>query len=136
MSALDPRISSNGLTAIISRLEAATSRLEDIASSTIPPPSDAPKSNGISTPTQQAITTPPPPTSVQAPALKKIIEDSVPECVAEFDSFIQGAVKKYVNLSDEIGGVVAEQVSALHITSFPKSLPWYWPRRVTKASLD
>ncbi|QSZ35697.1 hypothetical protein DSL72_006819 [Monilinia vaccinii-corymbosi] len=114
MSAVVRRISSNELTSIILRLEAATSRLEDIASSTIPPPpADAPTTNGTSS-TQQAIATPaPPPKIVEAPALKQIIEESIPESVAEFDSFIQGAVKKYVNLSDEIGGVVAEQASSV-----------------------
>ncbi|KAA8573333.1 hypothetical protein EYC84_003820 [Monilinia fructicola] len=108
----------HNLTTLIKRLEAATSRLEDIASSTIPPPPsdapDAPKSNGVNPPTQQAIATlpsPPPPTIVQAPAINEVVKEPIPESVAEFDNFIQGAVKRYVNLSDEIGGVVAEQAS-------------------------
>lgn len=147
MSAIDSRITSNELTAIISRLEAATSRLEDIASSTIPPPPsdapDAPKSNGVNPPTQQAIATlpsPPPPTIVQAPAINEVVKEPIPESVAEFDNFIQGAVKRYVNLSDEIGGVVAEQVSILYIT-LPLLLPTVClrssgPRRVSEASFN
>ncbi|KAB8290053.1 hypothetical protein EYC80_010379 [Monilinia laxa] len=106
----------HNLTTLIKRLEAATSRLEDIASSTIPPPSDAPdaqKSNGVSSPTQQSTATPPLPTIIQAPAIKEVVKEPIPESVAEFDNFIQGAVKKYVNLSDEIGGVVAEQASSV-----------------------
>ncbi|KAI9639930.1 suppressor of rasval19 [Ciborinia camelliae] len=119
MASLESRITSNELTSIISRLEAATSRLEDIASSTIPPPpppqTDTPKTNGIDSPTHPAISTPPPPPppTVQVPSIKKIIEDPTPATVAEFDSFIQGAVKKYVNLSDEIGGVVSQQASSV-----------------------
>lgn len=110
MSSIDPRIRNHELTALISRLEAATSRLEDIASSTIPPP-DSPKENGIPpTPPTIATSPPPPPTAIQTPAIKKVVQEPVPEFVAEFDSFIQGPVKKYVNLSDEIGGVVAQQV--------------------------
>ncbi|RAL59696.1 hypothetical protein DID88_000329 [Monilinia fructigena] len=78
----------HNLTTLIKRLEAATSRLEDIASSTIPPPSDAPDAQNSN-------------------AIEEVVKEPVPESVAEFDDFIQGAVKKYVNLSDEIGGVVA-----------------------------
>ncbi|KAJ8064178.1 hypothetical protein OCU04_006530 [Sclerotinia nivalis] len=102
----------HNLTTLIKRLEAATSRLEDIASSTIPPPG-TPKTNGttsVASPTIQAATPPP---TVVAPTIKTIVEDPVPESVSEFDTFIQGSVKKYVNLSDEIGGVVAEQASGV-----------------------
>ncbi|KAF7957366.1 hypothetical protein EAE96_002951 [Botrytis aclada] len=103
----------HNLTTLIKRLEAATSRLEDIASSTIPPPpsSSIPL---ISPPAEAAKTngTAPLPT-IQTPDIKKIIEDPIPGVVSEFDNFIQGAVKKYVNLSDEIGGVVAQQASSV-----------------------
>lgn len=101
----------HNLTTLIKRLEAATSRLEDIASSTIPPPS-TPKTNGttsVASPTVQAATPP----TVVAPTIQTIIEDPVPESISEFDALIQGPVKKYVNLSDEIGGVVAEQASGV-----------------------
>jgi adenylyl cyclase-associated protein len=37
--------------------------------------------------------------------------EPVPESIEEFDNFINQSVKKYVDNSNEIGGLVAEQVS-------------------------
>lgn len=99
-----PTVSRMDLTTIINRLEAATSRLEDMAASAI-------DLNGAPTP---APTGPLPPPPVQAraapPEPPKPVVEPLPESVEDFDAFITGPVKKYVNLSDELGGLVAEQV--------------------------
>jgi len=95
------------LTSLVHRLEAATSRLEDIASSTIEPQ----KSNGTSpAPPPAPVAAPlPPPTPSVAETVKAKAEP-LPESVEEFDAFLDGAVKKYVTLSEELGGPVAQQV--------------------------
>jgi adenylyl cyclase-associated protein len=103
-----PPLSRTDLTGIISRLEAATSRLEDMAASTI----ELPKINGAPAPAPTG-PLPPPPVSRAVPEAPKPIPEAVPESVEDFDSFIAGPVKKYVNLSDEIGGPVAEQVGQM-----------------------
>lgn len=97
-----PTISNMDLTAIIRRLEAATSRLEDMASSVVEHPGSAPTGP-----------LPPPPTAAAARPVSeqpRAIPEAIPESVEEFDAFLTGTVKKYVNLSDELGGLVAEQV--------------------------
>jgi adenylyl cyclase-associated protein len=104
-----PTVSREELTAIIRRLEAATSRLEDMASSTIEPPT----SNGnaqtkeIGGPPVPAPTGPLPPPPIPKPTVEE-----VPASVEEFDAFLSGALKKYVTLSEGLGGPVAEQASA------------------------
>lgn len=101
-----PTIHRLDLTAIIRRLEAATSRLEDMAST----PVEAPNTNGAPTPAPTGpLPAPPVAMNVAAQAPKAVLED-LPESVEEFDSFIAGPVRKFVNLSDELGGPVAEQV--------------------------
>ncbi|KAG9244204.1 adenylyl cyclase-associated protein-like protein [Calycina marina] len=105
----------HNLTTLIKRLEAATSRLEDIASSTVEPPTA--KSNGTSTavasPPSAPVAAPLPP---PIPALAEPVEanaEPLPESVEDFDSFIDGSVKKYVALSQELGGPVAEQAASV-----------------------
>ncbi|KAF8859488.1 hypothetical protein BDZ45DRAFT_357966 [Acephala macrosclerotiorum] len=102
-----PTVSRMDLTVIINRLEAATSRLEDMAASAI-------DLNGAPTPAPTG-PLPPPPTTARAapPELPKPVVEPLPESVEDFDAFITGPVKKYVNLSDELGGLVAEQASAV-----------------------
>lgn len=101
-----PTVSTAELTRIIRRLEAATSRLEDIASSTLEPT----KVNGA--PPTSAPTGPLPPLPVvnEVPPTPKAVLESLPESVEDFDSFLNGAVKNYVSLSNELGGPVAKQV--------------------------
>lgn len=99
-----PTVSRMDLTAIINRLEAATSRLEDMAASAIDiSGAPAPAPTGP---------LPPPPTATARPVSEqpKAIPEALPESVEDFDAFITGPVKKYVNLSDELGGLVSEQV--------------------------
>ena len=102
---LNPRLGL-ALTELLDRLEAATSRLEDMASSTV----DIPAINGAAPTPAPTGPLPPPPApraSVQTP--KPVIE-ILPESVEEFYTFIATTVKKFVKLSEEIGGPIAEQV--------------------------
>jgi adenylyl cyclase-associated protein len=92
------------LMVLINRLEAATSRLEDMASAA----TEVPKTNG-SLPAAASVVaggiaiTPTPP-------VPKTITEPLPALVEDFDAFIANTVKNYVNLSDSIGGSVSEQV--------------------------
>ncbi|RSL95896.1 hypothetical protein CEP52_011794 [Fusarium oligoseptatum] len=101
----------HNLTTLIKRLEAATSRLEDIAASTELPP-DAPAAS----PSNAAIAAPPAPAAPAAPAappkpepVPEPVAEPLPESIEEFDAFLSSAVEKYVEQSQELGGVIAEQ---------------------------
>ncbi|KAK2067777.1 hypothetical protein P8C59_001486 [Phyllachora maydis] len=114
----------HNLTTLIKRLEAATARLEDIASSTIELPqavpalqntlaSPASATSSVSTP--QALSTPAPapgprpaPAPAPAPAAPP---EPIPESVEDFDAFLSGAVKTYATKSNALGGLVAEQAA-------------------------
>ncbi|KAG4414093.1 hypothetical protein IFR04_012794 [Cadophora malorum] len=96
----------HNLTTLIKRLEAATSRLEDMASSSI----EIPAINGAPTPAPTGPLPAPPVAKAPSP---KPVQEALPESVEDFDAFIAGTVKKYVNLSDELGGPVAEQASSV-----------------------
>ncbi|KAI9762054.1 MAG: hypothetical protein M4579_000690 [Chaenotheca gracillima] len=100
----------NNLTTLIKRLEAATSRLEDMAQ-----PSEHPTDlqNGtVPGPTA-------PPRAVQPAAGTPRTGDSqdlvepLPVSIEDFDEMINGEITTFVNLSDELGGVVSEQSSAV-----------------------
>lgn len=96
-------------------LEAATSRLEDITVAqqsqqvigTIPGPSihAAPSASA-----------PPPASGPSAPGGGAAAQDDAK--VQGYKDLVEGALKKYEQLSDELGGLVAEQVSACF------GLPW------------
>ncbi|KAM6515961.1 suppressor of rasval19, variant 2 [Fusarium falciforme] len=101
----------HNLTTLIKRLEAATSRLEDIAASTELPP-DAPATSS----SNAAIAAPPAPAAPAAPVappkpepVSKPAAEPLPESIEEFDAFLSSAVEKYVEQSQELGGVIAEQ---------------------------
>ncbi len=91
------------LTPILRRLEAATSRLEDMASAIV----EAPKTNGAS---PAATAASPAAVVASLPAAPKKVAEPLPQMIEDFDTFIDTAVKKYVDLSSGIGGPVAEQV--------------------------
>ncbi|KAM0557920.1 hypothetical protein ACHAPJ_005084 [Fusarium lateritium] len=106
----------HNLTTLIKRLEAATSRLEDIASST-GPPADAPVLNQtIPSPPNPSMVAAPPPgassASKAAPVAKpEPAAEPLLESIEEFDAFLNSSVDKYVKLSHQLGGVVAEQAA-------------------------
>ncbi|KAJ1971242.1 suppressor of rasval19 [Dimargaris xerosporica] len=75
------------LTSLIRRLEAATQRLERYT--------EAHASNGS--------------TTIGTAATPSAEAIDVPPSVVAYDDFIQTAVQKYLNLSQEVGGAVAEQ---------------------------
>jgi adenylyl cyclase-associated protein len=86
-------------------LEAATSRLEDMAMSL----DDPNVSKGTGSPSAAAPATPelpkpapPPPAPPAAP--------QVPPQIQDFDALIKGDVQTFVNLGEKVGGLVAEQV--------------------------
>ncbi|OAQ86548.1 adenylyl cyclase-associated protein [Purpureocillium lilacinum] len=100
----------HNLTTLIKRLEAATSRLEDIATTTELPkdvPALALGQSVVSPPDASAVSTPPLPPK-QPPA------EPVPESVEEFDTLLASSVDTYVKLSNELGGIVAQQASEVH----------------------
>jgi len=96
----------HNLSTLLKRLEAATLRLEDIASSTIQLPTgnipalqqtlasaDQSPAGSFSTPTPARAPTP------------------IPEWTEDFDAFIDDSFSKWVKISNEIGGPVAEQAA-------------------------
>lgn len=113
------------LTTLIKRLEAATSRLEDIASSSIEIPQGVPAlqqtlaspQSGTSTAAGSSVHTPAPPTPAptpaQQPAPPKMPAEPLPESIEEFDAFIKTSVGKFATLSKDLGGLVAQQAAKL-----------------------
>ncbi|KFY71704.1 hypothetical protein V499_08106 [Pseudogymnoascus sp. VKM F-103] len=124
----------NNLTTLIKRLEAATSRLEDLVTPAFEDPaSSTPKENGDNSTTTRT----PAPSGSSSPAAgiaagavgaaaaapvaaaaaantispPKPADDPVPESVEDFDTFLDTSVKKYVDLSVEIGGAIAAQAA-------------------------
>jgi adenylyl cyclase-associated protein len=100
---------------LLRRLEAATTRLEDIASSTIELPQAVPAlQHTIASPpsgVSSASTPAPPAQSASAPAAPKMPPEPLPESIEDFDAFIGGSVEKFAKISNAIGGLIAEQVS-------------------------
>lgn len=103
----------NVLTRLLPRLEAATSRLEDIASSTGAAESGHSTTTGIaSTPaavataSQAAI-----PSPASTPAQAPLPKEDLPASIEDFDGLTQGDLKTYHDSSKSQGGVIGEQVS-------------------------
>ena len=92
----------------IRRLEAATSRLEDMVP-TMSAPSGS--TNGIASLPESGLTAPGAvvqngPSSSQT----QLAVAPLPPAIDDFDALINGDVKTFVNMSEEVGGLVAEQV--------------------------
>lgn len=86
----------HSLATLIKRLEVATTRLEDLALS------------GMSASTIAATNAPPAPsTTASAPSEPT----QVPRAVEEFSNAVDAPLKQYAELSQQLGGPVAEQVS-------------------------
>ncbi|KAM0519273.1 hypothetical protein D7B24_008480 [Verticillium nonalfalfae] len=102
----------HNLTTLIKRLEAATARLEDIASSTIELPQAAPGQPILPSPPIASSTTTPATAAPQPPAAAKAVPaEPLPESIEEFDIFITTAVENYVKKSKQLGGLLADQAA-------------------------
>ncbi|KAL9092153.1 MAG: hypothetical protein Q9165_004586 [Trypethelium subeluteriae] len=99
------------LTRLISRLEAATSRLEDIASSaaSFEAPPSATTNGSVSAPS----TAKAPAASPQSITPTPSKTSSFPQPIEDFDSLTNGDVKTFLNLSQELGGPIADQSSSV-----------------------
>lgn len=115
------------------RLEAATSRLEDMVSSTV---ENTPKTNGslaAATSTTSITSQPLPPSATSsftrdaatpqpaqaqssAPSPAKAPVEDVPASVEEYDHYLATSLKKYVDASAGLGGKVAEQAKHVQAT--------------------
>jgi adenylyl cyclase-associated protein len=96
----------NVLTSMVRRLEAATSRLEDIASSTLPNTGDA--SNGASTEATPGVTATN--TSTSTP---KLVAESAPPAIEAFDELVNSELKNWLELSGKLGSVIEGQSKAV-----------------------
>ena len=92
------------LTAMVHRLEAATSRLEDIASSSFP--------NGESTSGAPAPTTALIAGETSAPAAKAAPKpvESAPPSIEAFDALVANELENWLSLSGMLGDVIGGQV--------------------------
>ena len=92
------------------RLEAATSRLEDMAQPTSLVTTTSNGTGAASTSVAGAMGATPGNVAATSPERSAEV---LPPSIEGFDELINGPVTKFVNLSDELGGVVAEQVGFL-----------------------
>lgn len=108
-------ITDETLTSLFRRLEAATSRLEDIATSAAS--FDTAQAKGLSTSSGN-------PATVSAPELPGVSKSvpaapptpnasSVPAQVADLDELMQNDVTRFVNASKELDATISEQAAAL-----------------------
>ncbi|KAI9718593.1 MAG: hypothetical protein M1812_004044 [Candelaria pacifica] len=96
----------HNLTTLIKRLEAATSRLEDMAQATIDPSSHT---NGVAPTTSTASGGAFGGDAGSSVTALKPITELLPPAIDDFDRVMNGEVKTFVNTSEELGGLVAEQ---------------------------
>lgn len=92
---------------LLLRLEAATSRLEDMVP-TISDPSAT--LNGVASLPESGLTAPGADIRGGPASSPKLAPAPLPPAIDDFDALINGDVKTFVNMSEEIGGLVAEQV--------------------------
>ena len=104
-------IADNVLTSMIHRLEAATSRLEDIASSVLPNSNDGLGSaNGASTNAPSGVTQSN--TNVGTPTL--VAEAAAPPPAIEaFDELVNSELKNWLELSGKLGSIIEGQSKAV-----------------------
>lgn len=99
------------LTNLLARLEAATSRLEDIASSTIEIPQAVPAlQETLATPASKSATNVASTASAPAPPAPTI-DEPLPDSIDDFDAFLKTSVDKYAKLSQQLGGLIQEQAA-------------------------
>ncbi|MCJ1291109.1 hypothetical protein MMC34_002652 [Xylographa carneopallida] len=100
----------NNLTTLIKRLEAATSRLEDIASSS---PDPTASTNGTSAASTAANTTGSlDPQTSSTPTPRQLPEPLLPS-IEGFDALMNGEVEAFVSRSEGLGGLIAEQSASV-----------------------
>lgn len=103
------------VTNLLHRLEAATSRLEDIASSTIEIPQAVPalKETLASPDASSKAISDAPSRAPSAPAHRPAApaDEPLPDSVEDFDAFLKSSVEQYATLSKAIGGPIAEQAA-------------------------
>jgi|SRR6266542_2619683 len=92
------------LTTLIKRLEAATSRLEDLGAS-----SSAANNLGRNSVGGQ----PAAPSLVSSQSNDAVVGGEVPPALAAYDELIEGPLKTFLELSKVIGGLVEDQVNFL-----------------------
>lgn len=98
------------LTSMIHRLEAATSRLEDIASSALPSAGDGVASfNGASLNATPGATE----SNTNAGALKLVAEAAPPPAIEAFDELVNSELKEWLELSGKLGSVIEGQSKAV-----------------------
>lgn len=102
------------LTCLVRRLEAATSRLEDMAQ---PLPDRSSQINGLQSTSRSPPAADGTDQSGGMGAMSKQAFEPLPQAIQDFDVLINGDVKKYVNMSEELGGLVSEQVCRLSAAS-------------------
>lgn len=102
------QIQDSSLIVLVSRLEAATSRLEDIASSATGF-EQQPQVNGSPAPAPAPISHSTPQGPTQSPSPKPAV--TLPPSVEVFDRLIEDEVKPWVELSDKLDPVLAKQVN-------------------------
>ena len=102
---------------IVRRLEAATSRLEDMVPNMGEPSAST---NGVQSNIGGGLTgvkeTSP---AIANGASSQRYPETLPPAIDDFDGIINGEVKTFVNMSEEIGGLVAEQVQNPSWSSLP-----------------
>jgi len=101
-----PTTGMNNLTTLIKRLEAATSRLEDIAGSAQEPANRGTASSAAVPSTNDDVA---PSSSQSRTTVPEPVEDE-PETVQAFDTMTNDDLKTFSNLSEKLGGLVAQQV--------------------------
>ena len=110
------------LTSLLGRLEAATSRLEDMAQPTFDSSAQGTPAASTSAPGAGGIAPAAAATAAAATAggrgahavlhtPTQAPAEVLPASIGAFDQLVAADVKKFVGLSEQIGGVVAEQVS-------------------------
>lgn len=95
----------HNLVTLVKRLEAATSRLEDLATSTVQQPNE----NGAETFTRPGSL---PAIPEKLPESKPVPEE-LPGSIEDFDTFISGPVQSFVKISEQLGGPISEQANSL-----------------------
>jgi len=99
----------NVLTLFVRRLEAATSRLEDIASTALPNSGHGVDSlNGASTDATSGVAA-----GNTGASIPKVVAESVPPAIEAFDELVNSELKDWLELSGKLGSVIEGQSKAV-----------------------